>query len=35
MAALQRSPDTAVDLLDHAVGLRLSWWGQPVFNSES
>ena len=35
MVALQRSPDTAVEPLDHAVGLRRSWWGQPVFNSES
>ena len=35
MVALQHFLDAAVEPLNHTVGLRLSWWGQPVFNTES
>ena len=33
MQAFQYVLDAAVEPLNHAVGLRRSWRGQPVFNT--
>ena len=35
MVTLQHVLAVAVEPLNHAVGLQRSWWGQPVFNTES
>jgi hypothetical protein len=32
--ALQHLFDTAVEAFGHAVGLRMLWWGQMVFDAE-
>jgi Mrp family chromosome partitioning ATPase len=32
--ALQHLLDPAVEAFDHAVGLRVLWWGQTVFDAE-
>ena len=34
MVRLQDVFDPAVEALDHAVGLRVLWWGQAVFYPE-